>query len=214
MKTYPSIDGPSKAPHEPCVAFLKYDGSNIRVEWNRKTGFTKFGSRKQMFDETSQWFGSVIPIFREKWEDRLAKVLKTKEFRSLPKCTFFFEWFGEKSFAGWHDQDDMTRCLVLFDVNPHKKGIMGPREFINNFGHLEGSAEIFYEGNMNQPLIQGVMDGTLEGLESKLPAKQPVIEGVVCKGGSGHQLWMRKVKTAEWKAELKKRRPDDWEQFL
>ena len=91
---------------------------------------------------------------------------------------------------------------------------MGPREFINNFGHLEGSAEVIYEGNMNQPLIQSVMNGTLEGLESKLPAKQPVIEGVVCKGGSGHQLWMRKVKTAEWKLELKKRRPDDWEQFL
>jgi len=214
MKTYPSILGPAKAPHEPCVAFYKYDGSNIRVEWNKKTGFTKFGSRKQMFDETSQWFGSVIPIFRENWEDRLAEIIKTKIFRGMTKCTFFFEWFGEKSFAGSHDENDDTRCLVLFDVNPHKKGILGPRDFINTFGHLEGSAEVIYEGNMNQPLIQGVMDGTLEGLESKLPAKQPIIEGVVCKGKSGHKLWMRKVKTAEWLQELKIRRPDDWEEFL
>jgi len=213
MKTYPSIDGPSKAPHLPCVAFLKYDGSNIRVEWNKKTGFTKFGSRKQMFDETNKWFGSVIPIFRETWEDRLAKVLKTKDFRSVTKCTFFFEWFGEKSFAGWHDENDDTRGLVLFDVNPHKKGILSPRDFINNFGHLTGAAEVVYEGNLNQPLINGVMDGSF-ALESNLDVKQPIMEGIVCKGGTGHKLWMRKVKTAVWHTELKIRHPDDWEELL
>ncbi len=213
MKTYPSIDGPSKAPHEPCIAFLKYDGSNIRVEWNRKTGFTKFGSRKCMFDETSKWFGSVIPIFRETWEDRLAKVLKHKDFRGLKTCTFFFEWFGEKSFAGWHDQKDDTRNLVLFDVNPLKKGILGPRDFLNHFGHLDNTAEVVYEGNFNEPFKKGIMDGSFE-LKSELPVKQPIIEGVVVKGGKSHKLWMRKVKTAVWKEELKKRRPDDWEQFL
>lgn len=37
MKSYPSIPGPSKAPHEPCIAFVKYDGTlpeKIRIKPN------------------------------------------------------------------------------------------------------------------------------------------------------------------------------------
>jgi hypothetical protein len=37
MQQYPSIDGSGKAPlGVPCIAFYKYDGSNLRWEWSPK----------------------------------------------------------------------------------------------------------------------------------------------------------------------------------
>ncbi len=51
-------------------------------------------------------------------------------------------------------------------------------------------------------------------LISKLAIKQPIPEGVVCKGGEKHNLWACKVKTAIWKEELKKRHPEDWEELM
>ena len=41
--------------------------------------------------------------------------------------------FGKKSFAGQHEQDD-PKDIVLFDVNPHKKGFISPKQFIDILG--------------------------------------------------------------------------------
>lgn len=54
MQQYPSILGSSKAPlGEPCIAFVKYDGSNLRWEWSPKRGWNKYGTRTQLFNETT-----------------------------------------------------------------------------------------------------------------------------------------------------------------
>jgi hypothetical protein len=59
MEQYPSIEGSSKAPlGKPCIAFYKYDGSNLRWEWNPKKGWFKFGTRHELFDQ-SNWEGVV-----------------------------------------------------------------------------------------------------------------------------------------------------------
>ena len=64
MQQYPSIDGSKKAPlGKPCIAFVKYDGSNLRWEWSPKQGWHKFGTRRQMFDATDEVYGPAIPIF-------------------------------------------------------------------------------------------------------------------------------------------------------
>lgn len=63
MKDYPSIPGSSKAPQLPCIAFKKYDGSNIRAEWSKKRGWYKFGTRTQLIDKTDLVFG-VVPDLR------------------------------------------------------------------------------------------------------------------------------------------------------
>ncbi len=40
MLAYPEIPGPAKAPlGRPCIAFAKYDGSNLRFEWTPKRGW-------------------------------------------------------------------------------------------------------------------------------------------------------------------------------
>ena len=75
MKQYPSIMGSSKAPQKPCIAFEKYDGSNMRFEWTRKCGWCKFGCRNRLIDENDLQFPDVKPLFLEKYaspiEERL-----------------------------------------------------------------------------------------------------------------------------------------------
>jgi hypothetical protein len=212
MKTYWSIDGPSKAPRQFCYAFAKYDGSNIRAEWSKKRGWYKFGTRKTMIDSTDTIFGPACDPFKQKYGDDLEKVFKTEKlFVGTQNVVAFAEFFGPKSFAGMHFPDDDKRDIVLFDINLHKKGMLGPKEFIDHFGHLK-IAELLYTGNMNDELIEAVRKETMP-LESAFEIKTEIPEGVVCKGDKGHDLWMCKIKTERYKTELKKRYVMDWEKF-
>lgn len=196
MKQYWEIQGPSKAPHEPCIAFYKYDGSNIRCEWTKKRGWHKFGSRTVLID-TSSPLGEAIGIFGKTYADDLEKVFtNNKLFRNCQNVTVFCEFFGKNSFAGQHDPND-EKEIILLDVNIHKKGIIIPREFIKTFGHLK-IPEVVYEGIFNMTFIHDVING-----------RYPVVEGVVVKGvlsnkrKKQHSLWMAKVKTAQWINKLK-----------
>lgn len=212
MKTYWSIEGPSKGHKgKPCYAFVKYDGSNMRFEWSQKRGWYKFGTRKMMIDETSKVFGPCIPMFLEKYGDGLEKVFRTdKFFRGVQSVVVFGEYFGSKSFAGMHRPDDLCD-IVLFDVNPHKKGILGPKQFLDSFGHLN-VAEVVYQGNFGASLVEAVRKETIN-IESNYSVKSEIPEGVICKSGSGHQLWMCKIKTERYKARLKEEYQSDWEKF-
>jgi hypothetical protein len=195
MKQYLEIQGPNKAPRQYCIAFDKYDGSNIRAEWTRKRGWDKFGSRKVLMDETHP-LGDAIDIFLNTYGDDLEKIFKKdKLFRNCQNVTVFGEYFGPNSFAGWHDPND-EKEIVMFDVSIHKKGMMSPRDFVKMFGHLK-IPKIIYEGNFNESFIQDVKDG-----------KYSVIEGIVAKGNlphgrPPHNLWMAKVKTKTWLDKLK-----------
>ena len=199
MKEYLSIPGWVDSPKGlPCIAFYKYDGSNMRVEWSKKKGWHLFGTRNRLFDHTDPEFGAAIPIFLSKYGDAIPKVLRDeKEYQGVKECTVFAEYFSENSFAQYHDFSE-PHDVVLFDVNPFKKGIIGPRQFVKHFGHLHIPA-VIYEGNFNQPFIRGVQRGDF-----------PVKEGVVVKGNKSngrppHNLWMSKVKTNWWMEELRRR---------
>jgi len=63
--------------------------------------------------------------------------------------------------------------VTLFDVAADKRGILPPREFLRSFGHVD-VPRLLYHGNANEPFLDLVSDGTLEGM---------TFEGVVCKGG-------------------------------
>ena len=212
MKEYPSIPNSSKAPRQPCFGFVKYDGSNIRMEWSKKQGWYKFGTRTQLLDAGHPVFGRVIPIFMEKYADDLVKVFQSsKVFRGVDTFTIFGEFFGEKSFAGMHFPDDQKWDYVLFDVNPYKKGILSPKIFLAEFGHLK-VAELVYQGNLNEPLIESVRESKFD-CTSKYEIKTGVPEGIICKGGEKHKLWMTKIKTSEYREALKKRYRNDWEKY-
>ena len=199
MKSYLSIPGINSAPFGmPCFAFDKLDGSNIRAEWNRKKGWHRFGTRTQLLDETNKEFGSAISVFLEKYGDAIPKVLRDeKDYRSVNECIAFCEFVGEHSFAGFHDYEE-PHDVVLIDINPYKKGIIGPKLFIKHFGHLH-IPDVVYEGNFNKQFVKDVREG-----------KYSVKEGVVAKGNDPngkypHNLWMVKCKTLVWLEELRRK---------
>lgn len=208
MKDYPSIEGPSGGQHKPCYVFVKYDGSNLRFEWSSKRGWYKFGTRNCLFDATHPVYGSAIALFLEKYGTSLEEVFrKNKSFRGVQSCIVFVEWFGAESFSGCHKPWD-KKDIVLFDVNPHKKGILGPKEFLDTFGHLP-VAEVVWQGNYGEWIIQAVRKETID-IESKYEVRAIIPEGVVCKGGSGHKLWMCKIKTERYREALKALYEADW----
>lgn len=205
MKEYPSIEGPLGDFGKPCIGFYKYDGSNLRFEWTPKNGWCKYGTRTRLFDKTDPVFGPAIDLFLTTHGEGIEKVIRdTKEFRNNERVTAYCEYFGPKSFAGIHDLEmpNDPKELVLFDINLHKKGILGPRDFINHFGHLK-TAQVVYEGNFNQTFIDAVRNRTL-----------PVWEGVIAKGGSGHGIWMRKIKSNDYLAKLKTVFAGEWEKYV
>ena len=186
MQQYQSIDGSSKAPlGKPCIAFYKYDGSNLRWEWSPKQGWNKFGTRRQLFDATDPLYGKAIPIFMNTMADEIVRRVKDVE-RGIQRITVFTEFFGPGSFAGQHVDSD-TMELRLFDAFLYKRGLMGPGAFVKTFGDLPYAAEVVYRGNLNQQFISDVRTG-----------KYPVVEGVVAKGDD----FMVKIKTNAYFAKL------------
>lgn len=196
MKEYFSIPGPSKAPNLPCIAFYKYDGSNIRAEWSKKRGWYKFGTRHQMLSETCPLFGGAISLFLNTLSDNIIKVINdNKDYSGVDNITVFCEYFGDSSIGMYHDWDELKSKgkMVLFDISIYKRGFVLPRNFVKHFGHLDNVAQVVYEGNFNKQFVQDVWEG-----------KYPVKEGVVakgvqpCKGKEEHGLWLVKCKTKWW----------------
>lgn len=199
MIEYPSIINSSKAPLEACVAFEKYDGSNIRVKYTQKRGFCLFGSRTQLIDETHPHLAESIRLFRQNFEQPLTNIFK-KEFPNEREIICFFEFYGDSSFAGIHNFPDVFH-LTMFDVLVGHKNqkFIRPRQFLKLFDQKVQTARVIYEGNMNNQLIQDVREG-----------KYALNEGVICKGlqpsGAfrGGQ-WMCKIKTQAYLDKLKTR---------
>lgn len=198
MEQYPSIDKLIR--NIPVFAYDKLDGSNIRVEWSKKTGFYKFGSRRQLIDETHPHLGEAISLFNNKYSDDLNRIFTKERFM---KTTVFLEFYGPNSFAGFHEQEPHT--VTLFDVHVYKKGLMGSKEFNKMFSTVE-TAPLLYTGNVNQDFVDSVKTGTLEGM---------TFEGVVCKAGydKRNKLVSFKVKNHAWLEKLKDKYKDDIKMF-
>jgi hypothetical protein len=139
MQQYPSIDGSSKAPlGAPCIAFVKYDGSNLRWEWSPKQGWHKFGTRQQLFDKSTPLFSQAVPIFLDTMADEIVRRVKDHD-RSCQRITAFTEFFGANSFAGKHDETE-PKELRLLDVFLFKKGFVAARQFVKMFGSMKEAA--------------------------------------------------------------------------
>lgn len=197
MLQYPSINGASKAPiGKPCIAFYKYDGSNLRWEWSPKKGWNKFGARKLLFDESDPLYSQAIPLFQGKLGDEI--VYRVKQMTKNPeRITAFTEFFGKSSFAGWHDPDE-EKQLKLFDVFLFKKGFIKPKQFVDMFNDLPECAEVIYQGNLNKQFITDIREG-----------KYPVFEGVIAKGDD----FMVKIKTLHYYDLLHNKFGEEWEKY-
>lgn len=218
MLHYPSIIGAGSHYGKKGIAFKKYDGSNLRFEWEKKKGWHLFGSRTEVFDKTHPVFGCAIDVFLNKYAFGLEKIIaKEKHFRGVKEVICFCEFFGPFSFSGQHDPthpalliggckgNNDPKDLMMFDVSVHRKGFMEPRLFVNTFQGLLPIPEVVYEGNLNPSFVKDVREG-----------KYSVSEGVVFKGLEGkapHGIWRVKIKTLAYLAELKIRFAQDWEQY-
>lgn len=190
MKTYPTI--PKKVQTSVDVyAFDKLDGSNIRAEWNSKRGFYKYGTRKRLLGPDERPFGLAIELINDQYGDELSKRFKDIRVQS---GVAFFEFFGENSFAGWHNESDNFE-IVLFDVAPYKKGMLDPIEFMKFTKGLR-TPDLVYHGKANQPFIDSVKRSEHPGVTH---------EGVVCKYKHKNQTMMFKIKSEAWLKELKEK---------
>lgn len=213
MKAYPSIPGSSDLPMgQDCLAFRKYDGSNLRFVWKRGKGWAQFGTRRRLFDAADPEYGCAVGIFLNKYGAGAEKIICDR-FKKAAEVICFCEFFGPNSFGGQHDPQHPAllgaahndpKDVVLIDVNIHKRGLLSPYEFVEVFDGLP-VAQVVYSGPLTTAFVTDVREG-----------KYDLQEGVVCKGVNGplpHNIWMRKVKTFKYLEELKRRFGTGWQDF-
>lgn len=206
MIEYPTIINSSKAPRANCVAFVKFDGSNFRAKYTLKQGFNLYGSRHELIDESHPFLGEAVTIFNRDYKDTLTDFFKKdRDLRNEREIIVYGEFFGPNSFAGMHQPND-PKEVVIFDVLVGHKNrkFFGPLDFIKVFQSLAKIPPVLYVGNMNEQLIEDVRNGKYTPEFHRLTDnKFKLFEGVVCKGTQTRgdfrgNVWMCKIKTAEY----------------
>jgi RNA ligase len=207
---YPKIPGSKDSLLEKCIAFEKYDGTNLHWIWERELGWYAFGTRRDRFDLDERGIGEFNAahpgleeapnIFLNKLAKSLNDVFQANQNYHCPEITVFTEFFGVQSFAGMHKQDD-PKQLVLFDVQTDH-GMIDPEQFVRDFS-VTNIAKVVYRGKLTGKFIEEVRQG-----------KYNVAEGVVCKGKSKtNGIWMVKIKTCDYMNKLQQAFQDDWEKY-
>ena len=161
--------------------YNKLDGQNFCATYNvKKNKWGPFGSRAVTVDERSEQFGNTVSYFLNKgYEDILAiKVIQNKGkgdiFNGVEEVTFFFEWYGNNSFAGKHEEGDEMH-LALIDVFIKKKGYIEPKEYERIFRNTSiEMPDLIYKGPLDAEIIAKIQnnDWTQEGYDYN-PKKCP-----------------------------------------
>ena len=208
MKHYDSIpriqdDGTLK--NEIVWGFNKLDGQNFCVTYKHKHKiWGTYGSRTRTVDENDEQFGQTVKWFQNSnYKPILENIVannsgKKQVFNGIDEITFFFEWYGENSFAGRHQEGDEMH-LALIDVFLKKKGYMTPKDYYQIFNdHGVELPELIYTGPLSSEIIERVHENewTQEGADFP-----NVKEGVVFKRSTmmkGQRRPSVKVKTKWW----------------
>lgn len=176
--------------------FDKLDGSNIRAEWNKKSGFHKFGSRGGLIGEDHLELGESISLIKQTYEETLSRIFAKNSFDFSSKITAFFEFFGPNSFAGVHQKE--LHEVVLFDIYLNDKDrMLDVRSFLKFFDGKVKTPAIVYSGAVNKEIEDEIKNSKLPGI---------TFEGVMCKptmSGSEKIPDMFKIKTNAWLEKLK-----------
>lgn len=187
MKSYPSIATSRRHAPRHVWGFDKLDGSNIRVEWNLKQGFYKFGTRTRLLAPGDKVFGGIPDLFAETCAEPLHRIFREQRWK---KVLVFFEFWGPGSIAGSHDLST-PKTLSLIDAAPDNRGLLHPRAFLDVFDGKVETAPLLYSGPLTEEVVEDVRQGDLPGITH---------EGVVFKGPPTKpgRPWMTKVKTEAW----------------
>jgi hypothetical protein len=212
MLHYPKIPGSENCPSGSCIAFEKYDGSNLHWDWDRDFGWHSFGTRRDEFNLTDEGISEFkkrhahlaqsVDVFNFTLAEKIAAIFtENPRYAAFPAAKVFTEFFGPNSFAGLHKSED-PKELRLFDVQMDPLGLIGPEQFVADFGRLP-IPRIVYRGKLTGRFSDDVRSG-----------RYGTMEGVVCKGGTGgDDLWMVKIKTHAYLERLKNAFADRWEDY-
>ncbi len=114
MKIYPSIPNIKQLNsfnyNEVGYSFYKYDGSNLRFEWDKKKGWYKYGTRHQLFDESTELYNQSLLIL-DKFKDSI--ITKINGIHKITNITCYMEFYGNNSFAGIRHKE-----LMLLSQDP------------------------------------------------------------------------------------------------
>lgn len=208
MKHYDSIpriqdDGTLKG--DMVVGYNKLDGQNFCVTYNcRKKTWGPYGSRTVSVDENSEQFGNTVKFFNNSsYKDILGNIIKEYSgkgniFNGVEEITFFFEWYGDNSFAGKHREGDKMH-LALIDVFLKKRGYIEPKSYEMCFRNCGIELpDLIYSGPLNIDIIERVQKNDWTMSDCWNPN---VHEGVVFKRTTlmkGQRRPSVKVKTKWW----------------
>ncbi len=206
---YPKMPNSSAARLERCIAFEKYDGTNLHWVWEPELGWYAFGTRRDRFDldeagirefaAAHPGLEEAAPLFLETLEPLLTAAMHQQRFYDSDELTVFTEFLGPGSFAGQHVASD-NKQLVLLDVLT-ANGFLSPTDFVEHFRNTP-SARVLYRGKFTGQFATEVREGCFD-----------VAEGVVCKGGTTGNVWMVKIKTNEYLTRLKRSFESDWQAY-
>jgi hypothetical protein len=206
---YPKMLGSKNSPLEKCIAFEKYDGTNLHWVRDAEMGWYAFGTRRDRFDLDTQGiadFNAAHPgleaaaeIFLRDFALPLDTIFKADPDYQCPEIIVFTEFLGAQSFAGMHKANDLKQ-LVLLDIQT-AQGMLDPEQFIRDFNGIN-IAQVIYRGKLTGKFIEEVRAG-----------KYAVAEGVVCKGKNANGVWMVKIKTNAYLQKLKEAFQADWENY-
>jgi hypothetical protein len=198
---YPKIPENSDKFHGKCIAFEKYDGTNLHWKWEPGEGWTHFGTRRTQFTLDGKGISGfqfnhiecreAPELFNASLRDKLTIRFCQNSTYHLQNIIVFTEFFGPNSFAGSHEASDEHE-LVIIDVMVNGR-LMAPELFIQTFANFP-IARVVYTGKYSGQFAEDVRNG-----------KYNVNEGVVVKGVVDHEVFMTKVKTKEYLKRLEKR---------
>jgi predicted AlkP superfamily phosphohydrolase/phosphomutase len=202
MKIYQSIPSINQVKEKQLnnigYSFYKYDGSNLRFEWDKKKGWHKFGTRHHLFDKDTELYNQSLPILYSIGDSIISNLQKQFKFDNM---TCYLEFLGDSSFAGSHVLEEQ-KTLKLFDVSIYRYGLIEPDKFVDIFGNEDYSAKLLYHGKLTNEYIESVKTNA------------NLIEGIIFKSGVKNNIFMTKVKTNHYLDKLKQKYGNVWESFV
>jgi hypothetical protein len=203
---YQKIPGTLNCPLKKCIAFEKYDGTNLHWVAQPEWGWVDYGTRRDRFPFNNggdQKFEKAHPELAgvaNLWDSdgKLESYLRSA-YRSAKEIVVFTEYFGPNSFAGMHQPGDKMD-LVILDVQIDGS-LLPPEEFIRAFQGFN-IARVVFKGKYSGQLFIDVREG-----------KYGVREGVVVKGVVDGKIHMAKIKTNAYLERLKDSFGDSWKEY-
>ena len=203
IQDYTSLNG------QMVCGYNKLDGQNFCVSYRPKRKiWGACGSRTRTVDENDEQFGNTVKWFNDSnYKPILEDIVennrgKNQLFNNVDEVTFFFEWYGENSFAGRHKEGDEMH-LALTDVFMYKRGYIEPKDFDKLFRDKGIELpDLIYRGILNSAIINSISENDWTEEKCEFPN---VKEGVVFKRTTllpGQRRPSVKVKTKWWLKKL------------